>query len=165
MSSIALASGPNRDVPGTSLVDGLVNWTRDTASDLWQTRKFSLANAAHNVVKHGWKKGLERQAQEMNDASGALVRTGARTAAIGAIIATKGAAAKPVAVLSHVIKDQTGFEPLPDVVSSVTAIGAEKGAKAAAQDVVGKMASVDVSGWRESKRPAPAPEPSMAATP
>ena len=101
----------------------------------------------------------------MNDASGALIRTGARTAAIGAIIATKGAAAKPVAVLSHVIKDQTGFEPLPDVVSSVTALGAEKGAKAAVQDVVGKVANVDVSSWRESKRPAPTPAPSMAAAP
>ncbi|MEO0392087.1 MAG: hypothetical protein AAF213_02440 [Pseudomonadota bacterium] len=162
MSSLALASGPERDPNGKGLIDGLADWTRDTLSDLWQTRRFGTLNVVSNVVEHGWKKGLERQAEQMNEAKGALLRTGVRTAAIGSIIATKGAAAKPVAVLSHVVKGQTGFEALPDVIGDVTALGTQKGGKAAVADLVDKL---DVASWRDSQQQTPAPKPAMAATP
>lgn len=157
----ATAIQPSKSSEGAGVVDGVINWGRETAADLWQSRKFTTPHIIANIVQHGWKKGLERQKQDMAGARDALVRTGLRTAAIGTIIATKGAATEKVGLLSHAVKRTTGIEVLPDMMVGAVDHGAKHGAKSAVQSVVN---SDEVSAWRESRAPKakPASRPGFA---
>jgi hypothetical protein len=146
----ATAVQPSSGSTGSGLIDSVVDWGRETASDLWKSRAFTTPHIISNIVKHGWQKGIERQKRDMQEAGGAVLRTGLRTAAIGTIIATKGAATQHVGLLSHLIKDKTGIEVMPDLVLNAVDQGSKQGVRAAATSVVN---NADVMAWRESRAP------------
>ena len=45
----ATAIQPSKSSEGAGVVDGVINWGRETAADLWQSRKFTTPHIIANL--------------------------------------------------------------------------------------------------------------------
>jgi hypothetical protein len=158
MSATAIPmSGTTAGTAEKSMFEGLGQWAKDAGADLWKSRAFSMPNMIVNVAQHGFRKGMERQWEQMKDGAGAMVRSVGRVGAVAAIITTKGAATGKVALASNLIKDATGHEMLPSEVTGIVSIGSRDGAKAAATAAASDIVNKD---WLKSRRESAAAEAS-----